>query len=92
MATLIKSRSIIFNAVSDRYDPVIHCRSISLQTNAGAAGEALTITDGSGDVIVHYRTAGAVDDAEFMFGAHYACRGMVVTAMPAGGQVLVLLR
>jgi|RhiMethySRZTD1v2_1073278.scaffolds.fasta_scaffold1713211_1 hypothetical protein len=92
MATLIKSRSLIFNATGDRYDPVVHCRSVVLQTNAGVAGDALTITDGAGDVIFHYRTKNTVDEVDFLQGNHYACRGMVVTSMPAGGQVLVLLR
>jgi hypothetical protein len=92
VATITKGRSLIFNAAGDRYDPVVHCRSVVLQTNAGVAGDALTITDGAGDVIFHYRTKNTVDEVDFLQGNPYSCRGMVVTSMPAGGQVLILLR
>jgi hypothetical protein len=92
MAVTIKSRSLLFGAAGDRYDPVVHCRSVSLQATAGAVGDAFTITDGAGDVIFHYRLKVVGDSVEFLHGNPYSCRGMVVTAMPATGQCLVLLR
>jgi hypothetical protein len=93
MSVTIKSRSLSFSAAADEYTGVVHCRSISLQTSGGAAGDQLVITDSAGDTLVNYRTNGVQDDAEFLFGEHFACRGLKMLTFPTGtSQVLVLLR
>lgn len=93
MAVTIKSRSITFTAAADSYAPVVHMRSLSFKTDTGVAGENLVITDAAGDVIAQYECEAAVDNAEFLFaGKGHSCRGLTISSMPTGGQVVALLR
>jgi hypothetical protein len=92
MAVTIKSRSITFTAAADAYAPVVHLAQLSFKTSTGVAGEALTITDAAGDTIVSYVCEGANDNAEFLFTDGYSCRGLTISAMPTGGNVIALLR
>lgn len=89
MAVTNKGKSFTMTAAADARTDILHMVSLALVGTGMTAGQRLTITDTSGDVIADHYVEAANENKEFLLHPRW-CKGVLISAAPAGGTYTVV--
>lgn len=92
MSVTRASRSVTLTALNDEATGVFHLTGLALIGTSMTAGQRLTITDSYGSTLADHYVEAANENVELIQGDEVICRGIKLTAVPAGGTWTVIAR